>query len=56
LVAGRATVNTDQPLLWLTRCADTLEDGVLEIKQGREYDFLRDDPRFQALYRRIGFP
>jgi DNA-binding winged helix-turn-helix (wHTH) protein/TolB-like protein/Tfp pilus assembly protein PilF len=41
---------------WLQRCADTLEDGVLGMKQGREYDFIRDDPRFQALYRRVGFP
>jgi len=41
---------------WLKRCADTLEDGVLGMKEGREYDFLRDDPRFQALYRRVGFP
>jgi len=41
---------------WLQRCADTLEDGVLGMKQGREYDFIRDDPRFQAIYRRVGFP
>jgi DNA-binding winged helix-turn-helix (wHTH) protein/TolB-like protein/tetratricopeptide (TPR) repeat protein len=41
---------------WLTRCADTLEDGALGMKQGREYDFIRDDSRFQALYRRLGFP
>jgi tetratricopeptide (TPR) repeat protein len=41
---------------WLTRCADTLEDGALGMKQGREYDFIRDDPRFQAIYSRLGFP
>ena len=41
---------------WLQRCGDTLEDGVLGMKQGREYDFIRDDPRFQAIYRRVGFP
>jgi len=29
---------------------------VLGMKQAPEYDFVRDDPRFQALYRRIGFP
>ena len=39
-----------------TRCADTLEDGALGMKQGHEYDFIRDDPRFQALLRRLGFP
>jgi DNA-binding winged helix-turn-helix (wHTH) protein/TolB-like protein/Flp pilus assembly protein TadD len=41
---------------WLQRCADTLEDGALGMKQGREYDFIREDPRFLALYRRLGFP
>jgi DNA-binding winged helix-turn-helix (wHTH) protein/TolB-like protein/Flp pilus assembly protein TadD len=46
----------DQTIEWLTRCADTLEDGALGMKQGREYDFVRDDPRFQALYKRLGFP
>jgi DNA-binding winged helix-turn-helix (wHTH) protein/TolB-like protein/tetratricopeptide (TPR) repeat protein len=57
LAIGYATLGDREAAIeWLTRCADTLEDGVLGIKQGREYDFLRDDPRFQALYRRIGFP
>ena len=46
----------EQTIAWLQRCADTLEDGALGMKQGREYDFVRDDPRFQALYRRVGFP
>ena len=41
---------------WLQRCVDTLEDGALGMKQTREYDFIRDDPRFQALYRRVSFP
>lgn len=46
----------DATIEWLTRCADTLEDGALGMKQGREYDFVRDDPRFRALYQRLGFP
>ena len=46
----------DATIEWLTRCADTLEDGALGMKQGREYDFVRDDPRFQAIYKRLGFP
>lgn len=46
----------EQTIEWLTRCADTLEDGALGMKQGREYDFIRDDPKFQALYKRLGFP
>ena len=46
----------DQTLEWLQRCADTLEDGALGMKQGHEYDFIRDDPQFQAIYKRLGFP
>ena len=57
LAIGYATLgDRDATIEWLTRCADTLEDGALGMKQGREYDFVRDDPRFQALYKRLGFP
>ena len=57
LAIGYATLGDREAAIeWLTHCADTLEDGILGIKQGREYDFVRDDPRFQALYRRVGFP
>jgi DNA-binding winged helix-turn-helix (wHTH) protein/TolB-like protein/Flp pilus assembly protein TadD len=57
LAIGYANLgDRDATLAWLERCADTLEDGVLGIKQGNEYNFLRGDPRFQAVYRRIGFP
>jgi hypothetical protein len=45
----------EQTIAWLERYADTLEDGALGMKQGPEYDFVRSDPRFQALYRRLGF-
>lgn len=57
LAIGYATLgDRENTLQWLERCADTLEDGVMGIKQGPEYDFLRADPRFQALYRRLNFP
>ncbi len=55
-IAYGALGDRDQTIEWLTRCADTLEDGALGMKQGREYDFVRDDPRFQALYKRLRFP
>jgi len=57
LAIGYATLgDRDAAIEWLQHCADTLEDGALGMKEGREYDFLRGEPRFQAIYRRIGFP
>ena len=55
-IAYGALGDREATIEWLQRCADTLEDGALGMKQGREYDFIRDDPRFQAIYRRLGFP
>jgi DNA-binding winged helix-turn-helix (wHTH) protein/TolB-like protein/tetratricopeptide (TPR) repeat protein len=46
----------EETIAWLTRCVETLEDGALGMKQSHDYDFVRDDPRFRALYKRIGFP
>ena len=57
LAIGYATLGDREATIeWLQRCVDTLEDGALGMKQGREYDYIRDDPRFQALYRRVAFP
>ena len=56
VISYAALGDRDATIEWLERCADTLEDGALGMKQAPEYDFVRDDPRFQALYRRIGFP
>jgi len=43
----------DQTLKWLGRAADLREDAVLLLRT-RLYDFLRGDPRFIALERRVG--
>lgn len=51
-----ALQDKDATIEWLTRCADTLEDGALGMKQSHDYDFVRDDPRFQAVYKRLNFP
>jgi DNA-binding winged helix-turn-helix (wHTH) protein/TolB-like protein/Tfp pilus assembly protein PilF len=57
LALGYANLgDRDATIEWLQRCADTLEDGALGMKEGREYDFVRNDPRFQTIYRRLGFP
>ena len=56
VISYAALGDREATIEWLQRCADTLEDGALGMKQAPEYDFVRDDPRFQALYRRLGFP
>jgi hypothetical protein len=56
VISYAALGDREATLEWLQRCADTLEDRALGMKQAPEYDFVRDDPRFQALYRRLGFP
>jgi hypothetical protein len=45
-----------ETLQWLERCLNQKEDGALGMKVNHEYDFLRDDPSFQSLMRRVGFP
>lgn len=44
-----------ETLQWLERCLNQKEDGALGMKVNREFDFLRDDPSFQSLMRRVGF-
>jgi serine/threonine-protein kinase len=45
----------EKTLEWLEKAYQQREFQILWIKIGRNYDFLRDDPRFQDLLRRVGF-
>jgi hypothetical protein len=40
-------------LTWLAKSIDLGEDGPLHMKQPT-YDFVRDDPRFKGLMRKVG--
>jgi tetratricopeptide (TPR) repeat protein len=45
----------EHALEWLTRSVDRGEDGALHLRVP-VYDFLRDDPQYQALAARVGIP
>lgn len=55
-IAYGAAADREASLEWLTRSVDQLEDGALGMLVNHEYDFMRGDPRFQALVKRVGFP
>ena len=46
--------NRERTLFWLNRSADEHADGPLDALVGEQYDFLRQDPAFQALLHRMG--
>lgn len=43
----------EQALHWLTVAVDRREDAVIHLLTNPAYDSLRDDPRFQALLKRV---
>ena len=46
----------DQVLFWLEKSIQRHEIGLRNLKTRPEFDIVRDDPRFQDLLRRAGFP
>ncbi len=50
------TGEADSTLRWLEEAYQARETGILHIVANPHYDFLRSDPRFQDLLRRIGLP
>ena len=46
----------DKTLEYLNRAYDQREPQFIEVKTRPQFDFLRDDPRFKELVRRVGFP
>jgi len=55
-VAYAALGDTAQTLSWLARAIDRYDGGLLDaqIPSRSEFDFLRNDPRFEALMTRMG--
>lgn len=45
----------DKTLKWLERAYEERRESITWLKVDPAYDFLRDDPRFQDLLRRVGF-
>lgn len=48
--------NKEKALEYLMKAFEDRDPELTDIKRTRVFDFLRDDPEYQALLRKIGFP
>lgn len=46
----------EQTLYWIERCLDARAPNIIKIASDRNFDFVRDDPRFQAARARLNLP
>ncbi len=46
----------DKTIEYLNKAYDERERNLLELKVNRAWDFVRDDPRFKELVKRVGIP
>ncbi|MBK8466404.1 MAG: tetratricopeptide repeat protein [Chloracidobacterium sp.] len=46
----------DKTIEYLNKAYDERERGLVEIKANKIWDFVRDDPRFKELVKKVGFP
>lgn len=46
--------NRERTLYWLTKATDERDAAPLDAKVRSQFDFLRDDPAFKAILRRVG--
>ena len=54
---GYALINDKEKALeWLERAYEAHDPHLVLINKGHDWDFLRSDPRFQAILRRMNFP
>jgi hypothetical protein len=56
-IAYAGTADKDKALYWLEEAIrDNDTDLLIALKTAPEFDFMRREPRFQALLRRMGLP
>ncbi|MBP9110708.1 MAG: hypothetical protein KBF83_14225, partial [Pyrinomonadaceae bacterium] len=48
--------NKDKTIEYLNKAYDERERGMVNLKANKDYDFVRDDPRFKELVKRVGIP
>jgi TolB-like protein len=48
--------DTENTLKYLDKAYQRRDPMLVDLKKMREYDFLKDEPRFQELLKKIGFP
>ena len=46
----------DKTIEYLNKAHDERERGLIELKVIKTWDFVRDDPRFKELVKRVGIP
>jgi hypothetical protein len=46
----------EKTLEYLNKVYQQREPGLVDLKRNRKYDFLNDEPEYQELLRKIGFP
>ncbi|MBK6725007.1 MAG: hypothetical protein IPG58_17605 [Acidobacteria bacterium] len=46
----------DKTIEYLNKAYDERESGLIELKVIKTWDFVRDDPRFKELVKRVGIP
>ena len=46
----------EQTLYWIERCLDAHLPNFIKIASDKNFDFVRDDPRFRAALIRLHFP
>lgn len=46
----------DKVIEYLKKGIDEHEPDMIDINHLHYYDFMRDDPRFQELMKKVGFP
>ena len=46
----------EKTLYWIERCLEARAPNIIKIASDKHFDFVRDDPRFQAALRRLNFP
>ena len=46
----------DKTIEYLNKAYDERDRRLLELKVNKTWDFVRDDPRFKELVRRVGIP
>jgi hypothetical protein len=56
IAVGLLARDKEQTFLWLERAFEARSEEISIVRVNRPYDYLRSDPRYAYLERRVGLP